>query len=188
MGYQFEEVSRMRVSALLIALAALLALPATAQAHVELTPDTVSPGGAALFTIKSPNESASQPLTGLRLTIPAELVVEGAADAAGFTTQVVRDQTNRVATLSWQGGSVPPGGLALFQFSASVPATAGVIHLTATQTFADGSTKVWTSPLINVATSSSGTGDTTARLLAGLALALAAAAIAIGLIGMRRSR
>jgi hypothetical protein len=39
MGYQFEEVSRMRVSALLIALAALLALPATAQAHVELTPD-----------------------------------------------------------------------------------------------------------------------------------------------------
>jgi hypothetical protein len=69
-----------------------------------------------------------------------------------------------------------------------VPATTGQIHLTATQTFADGSTKVWTSPLINVATSSSGTGDTTARLLAGLALALAAAAIAIGLIGMRRSR
>jgi uncharacterized protein YcnI len=177
----------MRVRALPIALAALLALPATAQAHVQLTPDTVSPGDNALFTIKSPNESASR-LTGLRLTIPAELVVEGAADTAGFTTQVVRDQTNRVATLSWQGGSVPPGGLALFQFAASVPATTGQIHLTATQTFADGSTKVWTSPLINVATSSSGTGDTTARLLAGLALALAAAAIAIGLIGMRRSR
>jgi hypothetical protein len=83
---------------------------------------------------------------------------------------------------------VPPGGLALFQFSASVPDTAGVIHLTATQTFADGSTKVWTSPVIAVATASSGSSDTTARLLAGLALALAAAAIAVALIGMRRRR
>ena len=93
----------MRVRALPIALAALLAVPATAQAHVELTPDVVAPGGDALFTVKSPNESTDQALTGLRLTIPASLVVEGAADTAGFTTQVVRDQTKRVATLSWQG-------------------------------------------------------------------------------------
>ena len=178
----------MRVRALPIALAALLALPATAQAHVQLIPDTVAPGANALFTIKSPNESPSQPLTGLRLTIPAELVVEGAADAPGFTTQVMRDQTQRVATLSWQDGSVPPGALALFQFSASVPSTGGVIHLTAIQTFADGSTKVWTSPVIAVASTSGGGSDTTARLLSGLALALAAAAIAVGLIGMRSRR
>ena len=55
----------MRVRALPIALAALLAVPATAQAHVELTPDVVAPGGDALFTVKSPNESTDQPLTGL---------------------------------------------------------------------------------------------------------------------------
>jgi len=178
----------LRVHALPIALAALLALPATAQAHVELTPDTVAPGGDALFTITSPNESSSQALTGLRLTIPASLVVEGAADAPGFTTQAVRDQAHRVATLSWQGGSVPPGGLALFQFSASVPDSAGEIHLTATQTFADGSTRIWTSPAITVATPAGGGSDTTARLLGGPALALAASAIAIALIGMRRRR
>jgi uncharacterized protein YcnI len=177
----------MRVRALPIALVALLALPATAQAHVELTPDVVAPGGDALFTVKSPNESTSQALVGLRLTIPSSLVVEGAADSAGFTTEVVRDQTKRVATLSWQGGSVPPGGLALFQFSASLPDTTGAIRLTATQTFADGSTKLWTSPVIAVAKpDSAGGSDTTARLLAGLALALAASAVAIGLIGMRR--
>ena len=107
-------------------------------------------------------------------------MVEGAADTRGFTTEVVRDQTKRVATLSWQGGSVPPGGLALFQFSASVPDTTGEVRLTATQTFADGSTKVWTSPVITVAKpDSAGGSDTTARLLAALALALAASAIAI---------
>jgi uncharacterized protein YcnI len=178
----------MRVRALSIALVALLALPATAQAHVELTPDVVAPGGDSLFTVKSPNESTDhQALTGLRLTIPASLVVEGAADTAGFTTQVVRDQTKRVATLSWQGGSVPPGGLALFQFAASVPDTTGEVRLTATQTFADGSTKLWTSPVIMVAKPDSGGGsDTTARLLGALALALGASAIAIALIGMRR--
>jgi uncharacterized protein YcnI len=179
----------MRVRVLPIALVMLLAVPATAQAHVELSPDTVAPGSDALFTVKSPNESAEQALTGLRLTIPASLVVEGAADTAGFTTQVVRDQTKRVATLSWQGGSVPPGGLALFQFSASVADTAGEIRLTATQTFADGSTRLWTSPVIEVAAPASGDGsDTTARLLAGLALALAASAIAIVLVEMRRRR
>ena len=70
----------MRGRMLLILLAALLALPSTAQAHVELSPDSVEPGGDALFTIKSPNE-AEVPLTGLRMTIPAELVVEGAAAA-----------------------------------------------------------------------------------------------------------
>jgi uncharacterized protein YcnI len=177
----------MRVRALPIALAALLAVPATAQAHVQLTPDVVAPGDDALFTVKSPNESTDQALTGVRLTIPASLVVEGAADTAGFRAEVVRDQTKRVATLSWQGGSVPPGGLALFQFSATVPDTTGEVRLTATQTFADGSTKIWTSPAIAVAKpASAGGSDTTARLLAALALALAASAIAIGLIGMRR--
>lgn len=174
----------MRGRALLVALCALLAAPATAQAHVELTPDTVAPGGDALFTIKSPDES-TQPLTGLRLTIPANLVVEGAADTPGFTTQVVRDQAGRVVTLSWQGGSVPAGGLALFQFSATVPDSNGQFHLTAIQTFADGSTKLWRSPVIDVAEAGSGS-DTIARLLAGLALAMGVAAVAIAVVSLRR--
>ena len=67
------------------------------------------------------------PLTGLRMTIPADLVVEGAAAAPGFTLQVVRDQAGRVATLSWQGGSVPPAGLALFQFAATAPDSSGEV-------------------------------------------------------------
>jgi hypothetical protein len=68
-----------------------------------------------------------------------------------------------------------------------VPDTTGEIRLTATQTFADGSTKLWTSPVIMVAKPDSGGGsDTTARLLGALALALGASAIAIALIGMRR--
>jgi len=166
-----------------IPLVALLALPATAQAHVELTPDSVEPGGDALFTIKSPNES-TVPLTGLRMTIPADLVVEGAAAAPGFTLQVVRDQAGRVATLSWQGGSVPPAGLALFQFAATAPDSSGEVKMTATQTFADGSTKLWTSPVIEVAAQD--TSDTTARVLGGLAMVMALLAIGAVVALMRR--
>jgi len=174
----------MRRCILAVVLAGALVVPASAQAHVRLTPDTATPGSDALFTITSPNES-KQPLTGLRLTVPAQLVVEGAADAPGFTTDVVRDQAGRAVTLSWQGGYVPAGGLALFQFSATVPGNAQTLHLTAIQSFADGSTKLWHSPVIDV-TSPTGESDTTARLLAGLALALAAAGLAIVLVHMRR--
>jgi uncharacterized protein YcnI len=176
----------MRGRTLLVALAALLVMPAAAQAHVELTPDTVTPGRDALFTIKSPNES-TQPLTGLRLTIPASLVVEGAADTPGFTTQVVRDQAGRAVTLSWQGGSIPAGGLALFQFSATVPASSGQIHLSAVQTFADGSTRLWHSPVIDVAATGSRS-DGTARLLAAVALAVAVLAAVTAAAALRRRR
>jgi periplasmic copper chaperone A len=174
----------MRARTLLVALAALLVLPASAQAHVQLTPDAVAPGSDALFTIRSPNES-QQPLTGLRLTIPASLVVEGAAATPGFTSQVVRDQAGRAVTLSWQGGDIPAGGLALFQFSATVPQSSGQIRLTATQTFADGSTKLWHSAVIDVTAPGSGD-DGTARLLAALALAMGVAALGVALVSTRR--
>ncbi|MDX6594222.1 MAG: hypothetical protein QOJ13_3418 [Gaiellales bacterium] len=179
----------MRKRALFFAVAALLVAPATAQAHVELTPDTVEPGGFALFTVMSPNES-EQPLTGLRLTIPPELAIEGAVPVPGFTTDVVEDQSGRVATISWQGGSVDPGLLALFQFGGSVaPDQEGTVTLTALQTFADGSEKLWEdTAVINVGASETSAGeDTTARVLGGIGIAFAIAA-AIGLVLVLRTR
>ena len=74
--------------ALLVALAVGLALPATADAHVQLTPDKVAPGAFTLFTVLSPNESV-QPLTGLQLTIPEGMLIDSAGDTPGFTTKVV---------------------------------------------------------------------------------------------------
>ena len=56
--------------------------------------------------------------------------------------------------------------------------------MTATQTFADGSTKLWTSPVIEVA--SQDTSDTTARVLGGLAMVMALLAIGAVVALMRR--
>jgi periplasmic copper chaperone A len=170
--------------ALSVAIILALAVPASASAHVELSPATASPGADVLFTVKSPNES-DQPLTGVRLTVPSDLVIEGAADAAGFRTQVIRDQAGRVVSLSWQGGSVPPGGLALFQFAGTVPNSTGEVRLTALQTFADGSTRLWHSPVVEVE-SAPASSDTAARGLAGAAIVLGLAALVLALRAQRR--
>ncbi|HET6847797.1 MAG TPA: DUF1775 domain-containing protein [Gaiellales bacterium] len=162
-----------------------LALPSSASAHVELTPDTAAPGSDVLFTVKSPNESTTQHLTGVRLTVPSSLVIEGAANTPGFRTQVVRDQAGRVVSLSWQGGNVPPGGLALFQFAGTVPDSTGEVRLTALQTFADGSTRLWHSPVVDVE-SASNDSDTAARVLAGAGVALGAVALVLALRAQRR--
>jgi periplasmic copper chaperone A len=163
--------------------AALLALPSTASAHVELSPDRVEPGSFTLFTVLSPDEAAS-PLTGLQLTFPPALEVDSVADTPGFTTTLITDQTHRITGVSWRGGSVAPGHLALFHFSASVPPASTVVHMIGVQSFADGSTKLWRSPQIEVQAAAAATGtshpsDTLARVLAAAALAAAVTALLV---------
>lgn len=179
----------MRTRALLCAaIAALLAAPATAQAHVELTPEQAAPGESVLVTVTAPNESDVQ-MTGLRLTIPPELIIAGAVPAAGFTTDVIEDQSGRDATISWQGGSVDPGLLALFQFSGTMPDQEGTVTLTALQTFSDGSQKLWEDTAVIDVTGSSASSaeDTTARVLGGIGIAFGVAA-AIGIVLALRTR
>jgi uncharacterized protein YcnI len=167
------------VRALVLAAAALLAFPAAASAHVEMSPDRVDPGSFTLYTVLSPNES-DQPLTGLRLIVPDGIEVDGAAATPGFTTELVRDQSHRIVAISWQGGSVPPEDLGLFRFSASVGSAETALHLIGVQTFADGSTKEWKTPVVEVAKESGGSSsDSAGRGLAAAALGLAAAALAL---------
>jgi uncharacterized protein YcnI len=152
-----------------------LVLPAAAAAHVELVPDSVAPGTFTLFTVLSPNES-TQPLTGLQLSIPEGLLIDSIADTPGFTSKLVEDQRHRVAGLSWQGGQVAPGRLALFRFSGSA-GSKGVLKLTGTQKFADGSTRLWRTPVLTVAAE----GSKRDSLTLGLAAAALAVAVLVGI-------
>lgn len=164
---------------LVLAAAVLLALPAAASAHVEMSPDRVDPGSFTLYTVLSPNES-DQTLTGLRLTVPDGMEIDAAAATPGFMTELVRDQSHRVVAVSWQGGSVAADDLGLFRFSASVGTSEATLHLVGVQTFSDGSTKVWKTPVVEVASEPAGSSsDTTGRSLGAAALGLAAAAFAV---------
>jgi len=165
--------------ALALAAAVLLAFPAAASAHVEMSPERVDPGSFTLFTVLSPDES-EQPLTGLRLTVPEGMEVDAASATPGFTTQLVRDQSHRIVAISWQGGSVAADDLGLFQFSASVGSSETMLHLVGVQTFADGTTKVWKTPVVEVAKEAGGSsGDTTGRTLGAAALGVAVVAFAL---------
>jgi uncharacterized protein YcnI len=174
-------------TAVLLAATVALSVPAAAVAHVQLSPDRVAPGSFTLFTVLSPNESA-QPLTGLQLTIPEELLVDSVADTPGFTTKVVEDAQHRVAGLSWEGGKVAPARLALFRFSGT-PTADGVLELTGIQHFADGSTQLWHSPQITVAAAGSSSRDslTLAVAIAALAVSLGLA-VGVGVVLVRRAR
>jgi uncharacterized protein YcnI len=170
----------MRAAALALAAIAALAFPASAAAHVLLSPNTVAPHSFMLYTVLSPNERDS-PLTGLSLTIPESLEVDAVSDTPGFTESELTDQSHRIVGLRWSGGRVAPGKLALFHFTGSVGG-AGTIHLTGVQTFANGTTEVWRTPQIVVgaaAGSSGGSSDTLARALSAVALVLAAIAVVI---------
>jgi hypothetical protein len=157
--------------AVLLALVGSVVLPAAAAAHVELTPDRVAPSEFTLFTVLSPNESV-QPLTGLQLVIPEGLQVDSVADTPGFKSRILEDQQHRIAGLSWQGGNVAPARLALFRFS-GVAGAPGTLALTGIQHFADGSTRVWHSPVLTVA------GEASSRDTLTLGLAVAALALAL---------
>lgn len=168
----------MRAAALALAAIAALAFPASAAAHVLLSPNTAAPHSFMLYTVLSPNERDS-PLTGLSLTIPESLEVDAVADTPGFTESELTDQSHRIVGLRWSGGRVAPGKLALFHFTGSV-GDAGTIHLTGLQTFANGTTEVWRTPQIVVAAAGSGSSsDTLARALSAIAVVLAAVAVVI---------
>src|SRR4029079_3313974 len=127
----------MLMRALALAAAALLPFPAAASAHVEMSPDRVDPGSFTLYTVLSPNES-EQALTGLRLTVPDDREVYGAASTPGFSTQLVRDQSHRIVAISWQGGSVAPEDLGLFRFSASVGSDEETLQLVGVSSLCHG--------------------------------------------------
>ncbi|HEX5261026.1 MAG TPA: hypothetical protein VFW18_06070 [Gaiellales bacterium] len=172
----------MRAAALALAAITALTFPASAAAHVLLSPNTAAPHSFMLYTVLSPNERES-PLTGLALTIPESLEVDAVADTPGFTESEITDPSHRIVGLRWSGGRIAPGKLALFHFTGSV-GDAGTIHLTGVQTFANGTTEVWHTPQIVVGAAAGSSGDssssdTLARALSGVAVVLAAIAVVI---------
>lgn len=181
---------RRPVRCVLLACVAVAAGAGPADAHVLLQPGRVPPGALRLFTVLSPDES-TVPLTGLRLTVPAGVVVDSIADTPGYAAQLVRDQDHRIVAVSWQGGSTAPGHLALFRFSALTPHRTGAVTLIGVQTFADGSTRIWRSARLVVAGPPQAGGGRSGWELAGVALAgvvASGALVALGAPRLRRVR
>ena len=181
-----------------------------AWAHVHASSDNAVRGAMALVTFQVPNESnTGVATTALTVTLP-NVASARAESMPGWAASLDRDAASgAVRSVTWT--AAPNGGIAadqfaLFRLSVKLPDT-DTVSFPATQTYADGTAVKWDqpplsdggepeypAPMLTLANGSAAPhphhaapsqADSTARLLGGIALVIAALGTAIVLIRRR---
>lgn len=167
----------MRAAATAASAAAALALAAPAAAHVEVTPTRVAPLTAVRFVFTVPNERVHESIVGLRLELPAGLVLGEVELVPGWTAHATAH------AVVWRGGPIPPGQFAAFSLLATATGGHTLLDFPAEELFADGSVARY-DPSVTVGPPPAAVGhDGGARTLGGFALAFAVAALVLALAG-----
>jgi periplasmic copper chaperone A len=150
----------MRVRVLLCAVAGALALTPAATAHVTLNPEEWEAGGFARFAVRVPNERDNATATKVTVQFPESVVSASFMPAPGWTRTVqmaplaepIEEEgeepiTERIASVTWSGGSIRPGEFMEFGVSFQVPETPGEeLLFPALQTYSSGEVVRWISP------------------------------------------
>jgi periplasmic copper chaperone A len=137
-----------------------LVLAPSAAAHVTVNPNEVEAGSFSRFAIRVPNERPKASTTKVVVRLPAGLEFVSFQPKPGWkrtTTMAKLDQpvtseegetiTERIATVTWEGGSIAPGEFDEFGLSAKVPDTAGTtLVFPANQTYSNGEVVRWIGP------------------------------------------
>ena len=129
------------------AVAAALALPAAASAHVTLQPDTATAGGFTRLDVRVPNERDDSATTRIDVQFPEGFESVSYEPRAGWDVKVQRSG-ERVTRITWSGGRVEPGQFTDFGLSLQMPEGAEGDKLTfkALQTYDDGQVVRWIGP------------------------------------------
>jgi uncharacterized protein YcnI len=141
---------------------AALALPAAAQAHVSLHPNTLPTGSNATVEVRVPNETSNARVTRVELAVPpgftfllpqpvpgwnARVVHEKLAKPIKTDDGVVTEQAKEVVWTATKGGGTPPGEFQGFPVVIGVPGRAGdVLAFKTVQRYSDGSVVRWIEP------------------------------------------
>lgn len=181
-----------------------LAAAGTASAHVHAETDHAAPGSTAIVTFRVPGESDTGALT-TELSVQLPDVTSVRTEVMpGWTARLDRDvAAGTVRSVTWTaepGTGISSDQFALFRISAKLPDGDSVSFPTI-QTYSDGTVVRWDQPplpdgaepdypvpvleLAEPAPAQPATVDTAARWLAGGALAVAAAAVAVALTRRR---
>lgn len=150
-------------AAALAATAALIAVPASAQAHVRVNPDTVAAGGYTTLVFKVPTESATASTTKLEIELPTDHPFGSVSyqPVPGWTTTVttsklpkpiktghgtITEAPSRIVWTATDAASIKPGQFQTFPVSVGpVPQVSSVMFKTK-QTYSDGSVVAWDEP------------------------------------------
>ncbi len=143
-----------RTASLLVLGSALLSAP-VASAHVTLNPNEVPADSFSRFAIRVPNERPNAGTTKVVLQLPQGLFFVSFQPKPGWKRTITMEkldppvelfgemQTERVATVTWEGGRVAPGEFDEFGMSAKVPAEAVTLAFPSTQTYSNGEVVRW---------------------------------------------
>lgn len=208
---------------LAVATGGALALAAPAAAHVTLDPEEASADSFARFDFRVPNELPDKATIKFRVRFPAGLTSVSFLPKPGWKRTVVTAKlakpvttegervTERVAQVTWSGGSIEPGEFEEFAFSAHVPNTPGKrLVFPSLQVFQGGEITRWigapdadepaprviltsdgtaTPAAVTTAAAANDDGEGRATIALVLAIAgLAAGLIALGVAAGRRTR
>ncbi len=148
-----RSVARAVVAASLVA---LLGAP-LASAHVTLNPREWEAGGFARFAFRVPNERPDASTTKIVVQFPENVSSASFQPVEGWTRTIqmialdtpLTDEdgneiTERIDTVTWEGGEIKPGEFQEFGVSFQVPDTPGEqIAFPAVQTYSSGETVRW---------------------------------------------
>ncbi len=149
--------ARSKISLALLALVTALVLVPLAAAHAELSPEEAKSGSTQRFVLSVENESADAAFVKVVAQFPESVPTATFVQVPGWTRSVTTKPldtpvtgpdgetiTDRIDTVTWEGGSVGPGEEAEFPFSFVVPEQPGAtIFFPTLQTYDDGTVVRW---------------------------------------------
>jgi uncharacterized protein YcnI len=128
-------------------LAATLALPAAASAHVTLQPNTAAAGGFTRLDVRVPNETDDSATVKVDVQFPEGFESVSYEPRPGWDV-TVRRSGERVTRVTWSGGRIEPGQFTDFGLSLRMPEGEAGEKLTfkALQTYDNGDVVRWIGP------------------------------------------
>ncbi|HZO05567.1 MAG TPA: YcnI family protein [Solirubrobacterales bacterium] len=129
----------------LVALLALVAVPAGASAHVTLQPEDGAPGEYAVFAVRVPNESENATTTRVAVSFPPGFEWASYEPVAGWRAEV-STYGEEVDGIVWTatGPGVGPGEFVDFPIEIQVPEKPGAaLAFRTVQTYDDGEVARW---------------------------------------------
>jgi periplasmic copper chaperone A len=141
-------------------LVAAAVVPPTAAAHVTLNPSEWEAGGFARFAVRVPNERDNADTTEVTVQFPESVISASFQPVPGWTRSVEMAQldepieeegeepiTERIASVTWSGGTIAPGEFQEFGVSFRVPETPGEdLVFPSLQTYSNGEIVRWIGP------------------------------------------
>jgi uncharacterized protein YcnI len=127
-----------------LAVLALLVVPAVALAHAVVFPKTSKPGAYEKYVLRVPNER-DVPTIRVELHFPTGLRVVSFGDVAGWKLQVLTDTAQQIIGAVWTG-VLPKERFVEFPFVAVNPKDSTSLAWPTYQTYEGGERVEWTSP------------------------------------------